>query len=121
VVRTRSQGRTRLLIQILDFLTVRRRPEPATYFGRYLVVTEALRRRLGRALGDERWLEAPEPEVRLCLLDAERPLIEAVLDARELEALDYGYRERVWDMDLPHIRELPRVLPGRLAGSRGGV
>ena len=26
-----------------------------------------------------------------------------------------GYRERVTDLDLPHIRELPRVLPGLFA------
>src|SRR5207245_2138457 len=31
-VRERSEGHTRLFIQILDFLTVRRRPEPATLF-----------------------------------------------------------------------------------------
>ena len=54
------------------------------------------------------------------------PLVEAVLTARELEALDYGYRERVWDIHLPHIRDLPRVLPDLFAeaaraGARGGL
>ncbi len=49
------------------------------------------------------------------LRDAPRPLVEAVLDPRQLEALDYGYRERVWDLHLPHVRELPRVLPGLFA------
>src|SRR5439155_12421174 len=39
------------------------------------------------------------------------------LDARELEALDYGYRERIWDTQLPHIAELPRVLPGLFAAA----
>jgi 2,4-dienoyl-CoA reductase-like NADH-dependent reductase (Old Yellow Enzyme family) len=34
-----------------------------------------------------------------------------VLTERELESLEFGYRERVWDMHLPHVRELPRVLP----------
>src|SRR2546422_894860 len=48
-------------------------------------------------------------------VSAERALLEAVLDARQLEALDYGYRERIWDTHLPHIRELPRVLPGLFA------
>ena len=38
-----------------------------------------------------------------------------MLDARELEALERGYRERVTDLHLPHIRELPRVLPGLFA------
>ncbi len=118
VVRERSQGRTRLFIQLIDFLAVRRRPEPAKYFARYLAITGGLRRRLAEALGEDRWRDAPEApdeDVRARLLAADRPLIEAVLDARELEALDYGYRERVWDTHLPHIRELPRVLPGLFA------
>jgi len=46
VVRERSRGRTRLFIQVIDFLTVRRRPEPATFFDRHLAVTDALRERL---------------------------------------------------------------------------
>src|SRR6202042_3365802 len=33
------------------------------------------------------------------------------LTARELEDLDLGYREGVTDTHLPHIAELPRVLP----------
>ena len=41
--------------------------------------------------------------------------VETVLNDRELEALDYGYRERIWDTHLPHIQELPRVLPGLFA------
>ena len=114
-VRRESAGRTRLFIQVLDFLTVRRRPEPATYFGRHLAITAPFRQRLARALADDRWLDAPEPDVRARLLAADRPLVAAALDARELEALDYGYRERVWDLHLPHVRELPRVLPGLFA------
>ena len=110
-VRERSQGQTRLFIQVIDFVTVRRRPEAATYFGRHLAVGPALRERLARALGEDAWREAAEQQVRDALVHAERSLVEAVLTARELEALDYGYRERIWDMHLPHIRELPRVLP----------
>src|SRR5215510_4062528 len=87
VVRERSAGRTRLFIQLIDFLTVRRRPEPARYFERYLAVGPALRDRLAGALADPRWREVPEPEVRARLAAAERPLVEAVLDAAELEAL----------------------------------
>jgi 2,4-dienoyl-CoA reductase-like NADH-dependent reductase (Old Yellow Enzyme family) len=44
-------------------------------------------------------------------LHADRAIVETVLAPREREALDFGYRERVWDLDLPQIRELPRVLP----------
>src|SRR6185437_1421652 len=32
-------------------------------------------------------------------------------DAREIEALDFGYRERVTDVHLPHVRDLPTQLP----------
>ena len=114
-VRERSDGHTRLFIQILDFLTVRRRPEPATFFARYLGISARLRERLARALADERWLIAAEPDVRARLAGAERPLVETVLDERELESLDYGYRERVWDTHWPWIRDLPRVLPALFA------
>jgi 2,4-dienoyl-CoA reductase-like NADH-dependent reductase (Old Yellow Enzyme family) len=110
-VRERSRGHTRLFIQIIDFLAVRRRPEPATYFRRYLPISDALRARLADALADARWRRAAEPEVRERLVGAERALVERVLTERELEALDYGYRERVWDMHLPHIRRLPQALP----------
>ena len=48
----------------------------------------------------------------LALPDAE---LERVLDARELEALRFGYRERVTDVHLPHIRDLPAVLPATFA------
>ncbi|MGH7265698.1 MAG: NADH:flavin oxidoreductase [Candidatus Rokuibacteriota bacterium] len=115
VVRERSAGHTRLFIQVIDFVAVRRRPEPATFFGRYLQVGDALRRRLAAHHADARWLGAPEVEVRRHLAAADRPVVEAALDARELESLDYGYRERVWDMHLPHIRDLPRVLPSLFA------
>jgi dimethylglycine catabolism A len=115
VVRAASDGHTRLFIQLLDFLSVRRRPEPATYFRRHLAVNDGLRARLAAADGDDGWLVAPEAAVREHLATAPRTLVESALSPRELEALDYGYRERVWDMDLPHIQTLPQVLPGLFA------
>ena len=114
-VREHSRGRTRLFIQILDFVTVRRRPEPERFFGRYLEVTDALRGQLALWLDDPRWREAPDQSVREFLRAADRVTIETVLNDRELEALDYGYRERIWDTQLPHIQELPRILPGLFA------
>jgi 2,4-dienoyl-CoA reductase-like NADH-dependent reductase (Old Yellow Enzyme family) len=117
LVRERSEGRTRLFLQAIDFVAVRRRPEPATYFGRHLAIHEGLRTRLAAATHDPRWLTASEPDVRARLLTAPRAVVEATLSARELEALDYGYRERIWDMHLPHIRELPRVLPALFAAA----
>ena len=114
-VRDHSRGRTRLFIQILDFVVVRRRPAPARFFGRYLEVTDSLRGQLALWLDDPRWREAPEEDVRDLLARADRVTVETVLNDRELEALDYGYRERIWDTHLPHIRELPQVLPGLFA------
>ena len=46
-------------------------------------------------------------------------MLEHVLDERELESLRFGYRERVTDTHLPHISELPQVLPGIFADAAG--
>jgi dimethylglycine catabolism A len=54
---------------------------------------------------------------QLCALDDDR--LAHVLDAREWEALTMGHRERVTDTFLPHIAELPRVLPGLFAAAAG--
>jgi 2,4-dienoyl-CoA reductase-like NADH-dependent reductase (Old Yellow Enzyme family) len=113
-VRAESQGHTRLFIQVIDFLTVRRRPAPEAFFARHLVVDRGLRERLAAALAEARWREAPDAEVR-AQLARDRPLADRVLTPRDRESLDYGYRERVWDLHLPHIRELPRVLPDLFA------
>ena len=40
-----------------------------------------------------------------------------VLDAREIEALHFGYRERVTDLDKPHVRDLPQRLPEAFAAA----
>jgi 2,4-dienoyl-CoA reductase-like NADH-dependent reductase (Old Yellow Enzyme family) len=110
-VRDRSAGHTRLFLQILDFVSVRRRPPPEKFFDRYLDVHPALRERLAAALDDDGWIGAPESAVRARLLAADRSLLERVLTDRERESLDYGYRERIWDLHLPWIRALPDVLP----------
>src|SRR5690242_15368883 len=39
-VRRASGGQTRLFIQIIDFLRIRRRPEPERYFREFLVLTD---------------------------------------------------------------------------------
>src|SRR2546421_9937165 len=39
-VREASEGHTKLFIQIIDFLAVKRRPDPAKYFQRFLEATE---------------------------------------------------------------------------------
>ncbi|HEX8501682.1 MAG TPA: hypothetical protein VF659_13945 [Pyrinomonadaceae bacterium] len=114
-VRRESGGRTRLLIQLIDFLAVKRRPEKAKFFERFLDVGERHRRALAELTEDEGWLARGDAEVRAFLRDAPDESIEKVLDGRELEALRFGYRERVTDTQLAHVRELPRVLPGLFA------
>src|SRR5882672_10577014 len=57
-VRERSAGRTRLFIQLIDFLAVRRRPEPEKFLRRFLDVDAALRGRLAEATRDPAWRQA---------------------------------------------------------------
>ena len=109
-----SEGRTRLLIQIIDFLTIRRRPEREKFFRRYLQLGEVHRRAAAASTGRPMH-ELSDGEVRQALLDLPRAELEAVLGSRDLESLDFGYRERVTDLDKAHIRELPSVLPGLFA------
>ncbi|HYN84803.1 MAG TPA: hypothetical protein VER32_06100 [Pyrinomonadaceae bacterium] len=110
-VRRASGGRTRLLIQIIDFLSVKRRPARDKFFARFLRVEERHRRALAEAAEDEGWLEREESEVRDFLSTASDDLVGRVLDEREWESLQFGYRERVTDTHLAHVAELPRVLP----------
>jgi 2,4-dienoyl-CoA reductase-like NADH-dependent reductase (Old Yellow Enzyme family) len=110
-VRDASDGQTKLLIQIIDFLSVKRRPEKEKYFDRFLRVTERHRQALREITVDAGWLDAVETRVREFLNAAPDEVVERVLDERELESLRFGYREHVTDMHLPHVRELPRVLP----------
>src|SRR5262249_4738257 len=127
-VRAASGGETLLFIQTIDFLTIRRRPERTRFFERFLAVTDGHRDALARLQvggADPRagaggapvtaWRDAPEPEVRRVLAALPDERLPEVLTPRELEALALGYRERVTDLHLPHIRELPRVLPGLFA------
>jgi 2,4-dienoyl-CoA reductase-like NADH-dependent reductase (Old Yellow Enzyme family) len=106
-VRRASGGRTRLFIQIIDFLRIRRRPDPARFFREFLVLTD---RHRARFRGDDHTVR--EAMARLPASEWPR-----VLEPRELESLHYGDRERVTDTWLPHIRELPRALPGLFAAA----
>ena len=110
-VRDASGGHTKLLIQIIDFLSVKRRPEKEKYFDRFLRVTDQHRRALVEVTADSGWRNAVEAKVREFLNIAPDDVLERILDERELESLRFGYREHVTDMHLPHVRELPQVLP----------
>ena len=114
-VRRESAGHTRLFIQIIDFLAVRRRPTKDKYFARFIDLKQRHRIALAEATSDVSWLDAGETVIRAYLAEAPDELLDQVLDSRELESLRFGYRERVTDMDLPHVRELPLVLPGIFA------
>ncbi len=107
VVRERSGGATRLLIQTIDFLSIRRRPEREKFLSRFLTITDAHRERVAPGGSDD--------DVRAALLALPHDELLAVLSEREASDLEHGYRERVDDMHLPHIAELPRTLPSLFA------
>jgi 2,4-dienoyl-CoA reductase-like NADH-dependent reductase (Old Yellow Enzyme family) len=110
-----SAGHTKLFIQIIDFLAVKRRPDPSKYFQRFLEITEKHRHALAELTRDLNWIDAEETKIRAFLNDAPDEVIDRVLNERELESLRFGYRERVTDLHLPHVRDLPQVLPGIFA------
>jgi 2,4-dienoyl-CoA reductase-like NADH-dependent reductase (Old Yellow Enzyme family) len=114
-VREASDSQTKLFIQIIDFLAVKRRPDPTKYFTRFLEITGRHRQAISELMEDSYWLSANETDLRSFLNDAPDEVIERVLNERELESLRFGYRERVTDTHLPHVRELPEVLPSIFA------
>jgi 2,4-dienoyl-CoA reductase-like NADH-dependent reductase (Old Yellow Enzyme family) len=116
-VREASGGETKLFIQIIDFLSVKRRPDPNKYFERFLQITDRHREALASVTGDARWLQAIEASIREFLKSAPDMVLDQVLNERELESLRFGYRERVTDVREPHIKELPIVLPGIFANA----
>ena len=111
VVREASDGETLLFIQIIDFLAVKRRPEREKYFDRFLKVDERLRKAMVANSGDEAWLSKFENEIRESLKRASDEELDRILPEREIEALRFGYRERVTDISLPHVQNLPEELP----------
>lgn len=107
-VRKASSGETRLFIQLIDFLSVRRRPDSRKYFERFLEITDRHRARFA-GLSDN--------DIREALIGLNRAELLEVLTERELETLEFGYRERVTDTAFPHIRDLPKVLPELFANA----
>ena len=105
VVRQASQGRTRLFIQIIDFLPIRRRPDPDKYFARFLEINDRHRQLLPGQSDDQ---------IRYTLATRQD-----LLSPAELEALRHGYRERVTDMHLDSVRNLPGLLPDLFAQAAG--
>jgi len=114
-VREASNGETLLFIQLIDFLSIRRRPPRDKYFGRFLQLTEHHREALRLRTGDPAVLLLPDDALRARLAALAPAELPHVLTPRELEDLERGYRERVTDTHLPHIAELPEVLPSLFA------
>lgn len=104
-VREHSGGETQLLIQIIDFLAIKRRPPREKYLRRFLVLRDE--HRAG--------LEGSDEQIREALVALPEEELLARLSPREAEDLQMGYRERVDDLHLPHVADLPRVLPGLFA------
>ena len=116
-VRERSGGETRVLIQIIDFLAIRRRPAEGPVRG---ALPGADRGRIARDWRDcpsTHGSPRPAPTTRCvrALLALPHADLLGLLTEREREDLEMGYRERVTDLHLPHVRELPAVLPGLFA------
>ncbi|MBK7993932.1 MAG: hypothetical protein IPK14_11080 [Blastocatellia bacterium] len=63
-VKDESQGETKFFIQIIDFLSVKRRPEAEKYFSRFLKITNQHREKLAQVLNSEHWLNLAETEIR---------------------------------------------------------
>ena len=109
-VRRASGGETKLFIQIIDFLSIRRRPTPQKYFERFLKVTPRHREFLQMHGADE-------SNVRTRLATLNEAQLQLALSPRELESLHHGFRERVTDLDVPAVRDLPATLPDVFAAA----
>jgi 2,4-dienoyl-CoA reductase-like NADH-dependent reductase (Old Yellow Enzyme family) len=116
-VRAASGGQTLVLVQLIDFLTIRRRPAPERYFREFLGLEARHLEALARATGDASIATASESDVRARLAALPPEQQRAVLSEREWGALQMGARERVTDTHLPHIRDLPRALPPLFAAA----
>lgn len=116
-VREASGGHTRLFIQLIDFLPIRRRPDKERFFRRYLVLDDGIRRRAAAELGmvAEGLGAAGDEALREVLVQAPEEALERILEPRDLESYRMGYRERVTDVHLDRIRDLPLQLPGLFA------
>jgi 2,4-dienoyl-CoA reductase-like NADH-dependent reductase (Old Yellow Enzyme family) len=60
---------------------------------------------------------ASDEELRQALVALPDEQLHGILDPREVEAMELGLRERVTDVEQPHIRDLPATLPGIFAAA----
>jgi 2,4-dienoyl-CoA reductase-like NADH-dependent reductase (Old Yellow Enzyme family) len=111
-VREASGGASKLFIQLIDFLSIRRRVSPEKFIERFLVIDEALLERCA-AHG----IEGDEPTLRRRLRELPEETLRSLLSARDRESMAMGARERVTDLHLPWVRELPTALPPLFAAA----
>lgn len=116
-VRRRSGGRTVLLLQIIDFLAIKRRPDRDVHLRRFQRIDGGLRARLAAAAADPAWESAPDESVREELVRRSDGELASILPPRDLESMRMGWRERVTDVGSDHIRDLPRTLPPLFAAA----
>ena len=114
-VRTASGGQTRLLIQLIDFLGVRRRPTRERFLRQYLTLTDNHRRALA-ALDTDLDVD-DEQQLRAGLSQLDDQSLSAVLSPREWDDLSRGARERITDVHLAHVARLPKTLPPLFAAA----
>lgn len=107
-VREASGGHTRLFIQLIDFLSIRRRPKKAKFFEQHLALTDAHRAHF-EGQNDE--------EIRAAMVAMDNDALARILTDREFESYSRGYRERVTDTHLPHVADLPKKLPSLFAAA----
>ena len=110
-----SKGETKCFIQLIDFLNIKRRPPKDKFFNRFLKISDDIRKNLVATTKDESWTTADETTIRTKLLESDDDFLKSILSKRELEDYLFGYRERVWDLHLEHIKTLPQILPGLFA------
>ena len=113
-VRRASGGETRLLVQLIDFLALRRRPERSAWYLRHFKPSNEHRAaltRMGKLVPED---DAALAAACIGLSEDEEALL---LRPRELEDLRFGARERVSDTHLEHIAALPQVLPAAFAAA----
>lgn len=114
-VKQRSNGQTKLFLQILDFLSIRRRPEKDKFFARFLKITDRHRDAVKDRFGEAASVD--EASIRTQLSQCDDADLRTMLESREYRDYAYGYREEANDTHLPHIKELPEVLPDLFASA----
>src|SRR5207253_6663883 len=85
-VREASAGHTKLFIQIIDFLAVKRRPDPKKYFERFLEITDRHRQALSDVTEDESWITSDEASVRVFLMAEAEEVVDRIVSERGLES-----------------------------------